>query len=92
LMAKRPKGRGATVEIGLNDGTSLRETVEVAEGDAERPLSQTSLERKFSNFAIPVLGNAGATKVLELVNSLEDLKDVKTLTSALRASGKQGTR
>src|SRR5205085_10984800 len=47
LIAKRPKGRGANVEIMFADGQSFRETVEVPEGDAERPLSRASLEQKF---------------------------------------------
>ena len=71
------------------DGQSLRETVEVPEGDAERPLSRSSLERKYMNFAVPVVGKAGAERVVSLVNSLEELKDVRELTKALRGSGKQ---
>jgi len=51
LIAKLPKGRGANIEIVFSDGQSLRETVEVPEGDSERPLSRSSLERKFMNFA-----------------------------------------
>jgi 2-methylcitrate dehydratase len=67
----------------------LRETVEIPEGDAERPLSRSSLERKFMNFAVPVVGNAGAEHVVSLVDGLEELKDVRELTQALRGSGKQ---
>jgi 2-methylcitrate dehydratase len=88
-MAKLPKGRGAGIEIVFADGQSLRETVEVPEGDAERPLSQSSLERKFMNFAVPVVGRAGAERVVSLVDGLEELKDVRELTRALRGSGKQ---
>src|SRR5258708_23634959 len=40
LIVKLPKGRGASIEIVFADGQSLRETVEVPEGDAERPLSR----------------------------------------------------
>jgi 2-methylcitrate dehydratase len=82
-MAKLPKGRGAMVEVILADGTSLRETVEVPEGDPMRPLSRASLERKFLAFAIPALGDDGAKRVLALVNGLEDVKDIKTLMQAL---------
>jgi 2-methylcitrate dehydratase len=89
LIAKLPKGRGASVEIVFADGQSLRETVEVPEGDAERPLSQPSLERKFTNFAVPVIGIPGAERVASIVGSLEELKDVRELTQILKASGKQ---
>ena len=89
MIAKLPKGRGASIEIVFADGQSVRETVEVPEGDAERPLSKSSLERKFANFAIPVVGKAGAERVMSLVDGLEELKDVRELTQALRGSGKQ---
>lgn len=89
LIAKLPKGRGASVEIVFADGQSLREIVEVPEGDAQRPLSRSSTERKFRNFAIPVVGVAVAERVMSLVDSLETLRDVRELTQALRGSGKQ---
>jgi 2-methylcitrate dehydratase len=89
LIAKLPKGRGASIEIEYADGQSLRETVETPEGDAERPLSRSSLERKFMNFAVPVIGKTGAERVASLVDGLEELKDVQELTRALRGSGKQ---
>jgi 2-methylcitrate dehydratase len=69
----------------------LRETVEVPEGDAERPLSRSALERKFMNFAVPVIGAAGAGSVMALLEGLEELKDVRELTRALRGSGKQNS-
>ena len=88
LIAKLPKGRGANIEILFSDGQSLRETVEVPEGDSERPLSRSSLERKFMNFAVPIVGKAGAERVMSLVEGLEDLKDVQELTQALKGAGK----
>lgn len=89
LIAKIPKGRGASVEISFADGQSLRETVEVPEGEAERPLSRSSLERKFTNFAIPVVGKTGAARVMSLVDGLEELKDVRELAQALVGTGRQ---
>src|SRR5712671_2596912 len=89
LIAKLPKGRGTNIEIVFADGQSLRATVEVPEGDSERPLSRSSLERKFKNFAVPVVGKAGAERVISVVDSLEELKDVRELTQVMRAAGKQ---
>ncbi|TYL74567.1 MmgE/PrpD family protein, partial [Bradyrhizobium cytisi] len=89
LIAKLPKGRGANIEIVFTDGQSLREIVEVPEGDAVRPLSRSSLERKFMNFAVPVVGKAGAEHVLSLVDGLEELKDVRELTRTLKGNGQQ---
>ncbi|MFC7697285.1 MmgE/PrpD family protein [Bradyrhizobium sp. GCM10028915] len=88
LIAKLPKGRGANIEIVFVDGQSLRDTVEVPEGDSERPLSRSSLERKFMNFSVPVVGKAGAERVMSLVDGLEELKDVRELTLALKGAGK----
>jgi 2-methylcitrate dehydratase len=41
------------------------------------------------NFAVPVIGKVGAERVASLVNGLEELKDLRELTQALRGSGKQ---
>ena len=40
------------------------------------------------NFAVPVVGS-GAERIMSLVNGLEELKDVRELTQALRGSKKQ---
>ncbi|MFV8075484.1 hypothetical protein ACNQ08_28335, partial [Enterobacter cloacae complex sp.6730661] len=47
LLAKMPGGRGASVDVEFEDGSTLSETVEVPEGDAKRPMSAASLEAKF---------------------------------------------
>lgn len=85
LIAKLPKGRGATVELVFSDGSMLRETVEVPEGDPTRPLSRTSLERKFLSFAGPVLGEEGAKRMLGLVDKVDDAESVRSLMQALKA-------
>ena len=41
------------------------------------------------NFAVPVIGKAGAERVVPLVDGLEELKDVRELTRAFRGTGKQ---
>lgn len=89
LMAKLPKGRGTSIEIVFADGPSLHETVEVPEGDSKRQLSRDSLERKFLNFAVPVVGKAGAESVMSLVDGLDELGDVRELTRGFKGTGKQ---
>ena len=84
LMAKIPKGQGAVVEIRLANGSFLRETVTVADGDASRPLSRQALENKFRQFADPVIGEDRGKKLMALVDRLEQIKDVRTLTRAMR--------
>ena len=87
LMARMPKGRGSVVEVRFKDGRVLKETVDVPEGDADRPMSRASLERKFRQFAVPVLGEAGARKVMALVDKLEEVEDVRTFAQALHSRG-----
>jgi 2-methylcitrate dehydratase len=84
LVAKLPKGRGATMEVRFDDGQTLKDVVEIPEGDAERPLSRSALEHKYMQFAVPVVGEAGARRIMSLVDGLEDVADVRTLTAALR--------
>ena len=40
------------------------------------------------NFAVPVVGKAGAERVISLVDGLEEWKDVRELTRALWGTGK----
>lgn len=89
LMGKLPKGRGASIEVAFTNGPSKRETVEVPEGDAQRPLSRKSLQRKFMTFCIPVVGFAAAKRILAMVDSLDSLKDVRQLMPFLKGEGKQ---
>lgn len=87
LMARLPRGRGSVMEVHLADGRVLRREVEIPEGDAERPMSHASLEHKFRQLAEPVLGKAGATRVMGMVDRLEELKDVRSFAAALRGRG-----
>jgi 2-methylcitrate dehydratase len=84
LVAKDPKGNGATVEIRLTNGRVLRETVEVADGQPPRVLSRPGLEKKFHQFVDPVIGEAGAKKLMAMVDGLDQVKDVRTLTQLMR--------
>lgn len=84
LLAKMPGGRGASVDVEFEDGSTLSETVEVPEGDAKRPMSAASLEAKFMNAAKPVLGPKRSAEVMALVSRLETLTDMGQLARALR--------
>lgn len=84
MVAKDPKGHGAAVEIRLENGRVLRETVDIPDGHASRPLSRPALEGKFRQFADPVIGEAGAKKVIALVDQLDEIEDIRTLTRELR--------
>lgn len=84
LVAKMPKGHGSIVEVHFNNGQVLRESVEIPDGDAERPISRPALEHKFRQFVDPVLGEAGSRKAIAFVDNLEEVKDVRIFTESLR--------
>jgi len=86
LVAKLPKGRGAAMEVRFDDGQSVKDTVEIPEGDPERPLSRPALEHKFTQFADPILGEAQARRVMGMVDDLDHISDVHSLTAALRGT------
>ena len=84
LIAKLPRGRGATMEVRFDDGQSIKEIVELPEGDAERPLSRSALEHKFMALTVPVLGETRARTIVSQVDDLEHVSDIRTLSAALR--------
>ena len=84
LMAQMPQGRGTIVEVHFGGGQVLRETVLVPEGDAVRPMSRQALVRKFRQFAEPVVGAGAAGRIIDAVDGLEKMADVRRLTEMLR--------
>ena len=84
LIAQMPKGQGTIVEVRLNNGQSFKETVLIPEGDAHKPMSRSAMEHKFRQFADLVLGETGSTKVIDQVDHLEEIKDIRLFTAALR--------
>jgi 2-methylcitrate dehydratase len=85
LIAKVPKGNAASMDVHLDDGTTLSQVVEVPEGDPAKPMSRASLEGKFRDSAAPVLGAAHADRIVASVRALDTLADVRSFTRALRA-------
>jgi len=55
-----------------------------AHGGPDDPMTWSEIEGKYRELAEPVLGPAGAARVLELVDKLETLDSVAALTAALR--------
>jgi len=84
LVSQMPNGHGTIVEVHLDNGQVIKETILIPEGDAERPMSRPAMENKFRQFADSVLGKAGASNVLSYVDRLEEIKDIRTFTAALR--------
>ena len=70
LEAIFPAHWPAEVELELTDGRVLREYVEGAKGDPERPLSPSELEAKFADLTDRTLTPDGRSRVVEAVRGL----------------------
>jgi 2-methylcitrate dehydratase len=84
LVAKMPKGNGSNLEVRFSSDRVLKESVEIPEGDPDRPISRPALERKFRQFADPVVGEEASRKIMAFVDNLEEVKDVRLFTESLR--------
>jgi len=73
------------VTVRLADGTTLESTPRGAAGHPATPLSDAELHAKFLGCAVPVLGADAAEGVAEQIRRLEDVPDVRALTSRLVA-------
>ncbi|MGE5522527.1 MAG: MmgE/PrpD family protein [Rhodospirillaceae bacterium] len=62
-----PNQRAAQVDIELNDGRKVGHFQPTRKGDPEMPLTDEELNDKFLELATPVLGDAGARKLLDLL-------------------------
>ena len=73
----------AVVTIALRDGRSVTETTTVVRGDAAAPIDHAELIAKFRALAAPILGDSRTQAVVDTVDRIEELKDVRDLTALL---------
>jgi 2-methylcitrate dehydratase PrpD len=76
----------AVVTVALRDGRTLTESTTVVRGDAAAPVDLGELIDKFETLAAPALGKAGARVVVEAVDRIGELKDIRELTALLSVS------
>jgi 2-methylcitrate dehydratase PrpD len=69
-----PTQRAAQVEIELSDGHKYAHFQPTRKGDPEMPLSDAELDDKFTELAVPVIGEAAARGLLAQLRTLETLK------------------
>jgi 2-methylcitrate dehydratase PrpD len=72
-----PGQRAAHIEIELQDGRKLTHFQPTRKGDPEMPLSDTELDDKYLELAIPVLGEDKARGLLRALRSLDELESVE---------------
>ena len=73
------------VTVRLVDGTTFEEKPRGASGHPTSPLSEAELSAKFQACAAPVIGADAAQGVAEQLQHLEDIPDIRALTSRLTA-------
>jgi 2-methylcitrate dehydratase PrpD len=74
---------GVRVVVRTTDGDVFESRVQDRSGNSSSPLSDETLTAKFVEQAGPIVGDQAATDLLGMISHLEDLTDVRELSSAL---------
>lgn len=85
LEERWPTGRPARLVATLVDGTTRDVLVDTPLGDAQRPMDEEAIARKFLALAQPVIGEENSHAVVRTVRALDTLPDVGTLCALLQA-------
>ncbi len=83
MTPRRADAPTAHVRLVLRGGKALERTTSVVRGDALSPVPRDEIVAKFVSLAGPILGDAGARKVIDVVEDVESLDDVGSLTAML---------
>ncbi|HEY7165031.1 MAG TPA: MmgE/PrpD family protein, partial [Candidatus Binatia bacterium] len=81
-----PSTRLGKVRLETTDGNKYDGKVFHPKGSPENPLSNEELRRKFMGLAAMVLSQEKSQRIMETVESLEQLKNVTQLTELLATS------
>ncbi len=84
MAMRRADYPAATVTVTLKDGRSLSRSTTIVRGDAANPVAPADLVAKFLALAGPTLGTPAARAVVDRIDRLEDVNDVRELTALLR--------
>jgi 2-methylcitrate dehydratase PrpD len=71
--------RGAIVEVTLADGRKVDHFTKYPPGTKENPLSTEAVSAKTRDLIAPVLGSDKAEKLIEEINNLERVDDMRAL-------------
>jgi len=81
-----PTGKGfrtAIMEVRFKNGTRISKRVDYPKGDPSNPVSPEEVEEKFRNQAQRVLSPRRANQIIDLIHNVEELDQVKAITSLL---------
>jgi 2-methylcitrate dehydratase PrpD len=76
-------GGPALVTIKLNDGTTYQQKVDYAKGSIQNPLTPKELENKFRDLVAKAVSEKRIENIIKTVRGLDELQNIKTLTSLL---------
>jgi len=71
--------RGAIVQVTMADGKVVEHFTKFPPGTKENPLSVEAVSAKTRDLIVPVLGAEKADRLIQAVNNLEKLPDVRAL-------------
>jgi 2-methylcitrate dehydratase PrpD len=83
MSPRRADAPTARVMLALRGGKTLERTTTVVRGDAVSPVPRDEITAKFVSLAGPILGDATARKIVDVVEDLGTLEDVGSLTAML---------
>lgn len=86
LAERYPHGRPADIRVRLANGETLNDFQDVPTGDAERPMDDVAIDRKFLANAEEKIGRSHAREILECVKRLESVPRIQELTHMLAAT------
>ena len=86
-----PLAAWAELRLALADGSDRSLRVDVPKGDPRRPLTWDELAAKFRDCAAPLLQPEEAAQVIETIERLDRLQDVRQLTAILAGERAEAT-
>src|SRR5207248_7881851 len=82
LSALYPDAVANIVHVDLVDGRRLTKRVDYPMGHAKNPLQDSQVEEKFRALVEPMVGNARARRIVDIVWKLDEAKNVDELMKA----------
>jgi 2-methylcitrate dehydratase PrpD len=78
-----PAKRPARITLRTQSGQTFVNEVEGSSGGPDAPLSSDTIQAKFKSLAEPLIGTQKADAVIQTIDHLEELADIRTLTKLL---------
>jgi 2-methylcitrate dehydratase PrpD len=77
--ASLPRGVSCKMTMTMNDGQRFVSQIDYPKGSIQNSMSDAELRTKFDTLATPVIGEAHATQLAELVAGVEQVSDIGKL-------------